>query len=59
MEIWCECFGKERANMRRADSNEITAILARIEGWARSESKFRIPLYGPQWLYVPKDCSKE
>jgi len=58
MEIWCECFGKERANMRRMDSNEITAILARIEGWTRSDTKSRIPLYGPQWLYVPKDCSK-
>ncbi len=59
MEIWCECFGKERANMRRADSNEITAILARIEGWTRSDTKSRIPLYGPQWLFVPKGCSKE
>ena len=58
MEIWCECFGKERANMRRVDSNEITAILARIEGWTRSDIKSRIPLYGPQWLYVPLDCSK-
>lgn len=58
MEIWCECFGKERANLRRMDSNEITAILARIEGWTRSDIKSRIPLYGPQWLYVPKGCSK-
>ena len=58
IEIWCECFGKERANMRRVDSNEITAILARIEGWTRSDIKSRIPLYGPQWLYVPSDCSK-
>jgi len=22
MEIWCECFGKERANLKRIDSNE-------------------------------------
>ena len=58
MEIWCECFGKERANLRRVDSNEIAAILARIEGWKRSETKSRIPLYGPQWLYVPKGCSR-
>ena len=56
MEIWCECFGKERANLRRGDSNEITAILARL-GWKRKEKKERIPLYGPQFVFVPKPRS--
>lgn len=56
MEIWCECFGKERANIRRTDSNELTAILARL-GWKRLDSKVRIPLYGPQYVFVPKECS--
>lgn len=46
MEIWCECFGKERANLRRTDSNELTGILARL-GWKRADNKVRIPLYGP------------
>ena len=57
MEIWCECFGKERANLRRTDSNELTGILARL-GWKRADSKVRIPLYGPQYIFVPKGCSK-
>ena len=57
MEIWCECFGKERANIRRTDSNELTAILARL-GWKRLDSKMRIPLYGPQYIFVPKECSR-
>lgn len=57
MEIWCECFGKERANLRRTDSNELTGILARM-GWKRAESKVRIPLYGPQYVFVPKGCSQ-
>lgn len=57
MEIWCECFGKDRSNLRRADSNEITGILKRI-GWQRAESKVRIPLYGPQYIFVPKGCSE-
>ena len=57
MEIWCECFGKERANLRRTDSNELTGILAR-PGWKREESKVRIPLYGPQYVFVPKGCSQ-
>ena len=56
MEIWCECFGKERTNIRRTDSNELTAILARL-GWKRLDSKVRIPLYGPQYVFVPKECS--
>ncbi len=59
MEIWCECFGKDRANLRKADGNDIAAILSRIGGWVRSESKVRIPLYGPQWIYVPKERSNE
>ena len=32
MEIWCECFGKERGNLKRQDANEISAIMANIEG---------------------------
>ena len=59
MEVWCECFGKERANLRRIDANDISAIVTRIGGWERSKAKIRIPLYGPQWIYVPKACSKD
>ena len=33
MEIWCECFGKDLANLRRVDGNEISAIMASIGGW--------------------------
>lgn len=57
MEIWCECFGKERANLRRTDSNELTGILARL-GWKRADNKVRIPLYGPQYVFVPEGCSE-
>ena len=58
MEIWCECLGKERANLKRLDSGEISSILTRIGGWVRSEKKERIPIYGSQWIYVPTLCSK-
>jgi predicted P-loop ATPase len=33
MEIWCECFGKDSANLKKSDSYEITAIMSRIENW--------------------------
>ena len=34
MEIWCECFGKERANIKRSDSNELASILIKLR-WKR------------------------
>lgn len=46
MEIWCECFGKERGNLKRQDTNDIIAILTNIGGWKRSEGKMRFPIYG-------------
>ena len=52
MEIWCECFGKNRADLSGAESARLRAILVRL-GWVRSLKKQRVPLYGPQWVYVP------
>src|SRR6056297_2252386 len=58
MEIWCECFGKERQNLRRTDSYEIEGILNRIGGWKKMDSnksgKTYYPLYGPQKTFVRK-----
>ena len=55
MEIWCECFEKDRANLTISESNKIKSILAKL-GWTR-QKKMRIPLYGPQWIYVPDASS--
>lgn len=56
MEIWCECFFKERQNIRRMDSYEIEGILNRIGGWERLSSnksgKTRFPIYGPQMTFI-------
>lgn len=46
MEIWCECFGKERGNLRRQDTNEIIAIMSNIDGWSKAEGKMRFSIYG-------------
>ena len=51
MEIWCECLGKPREDMKPADSYAISAIMARIEGWSRTDTKKRIPIYGQQRIY--------
>ncbi len=53
MEIWCECLGRDKTALKRIDSAELSAIVARIGGWSALVKKERIPLYGPQWLYVP------
>ena len=58
MEIWCECFGRERSTIRRSDSNELASILIKL-GWVRQPNKVRIQLYGPQYVYVPKGAFQE
>lgn len=55
-EIWCECFGKKKEDIRRSDSFEIQGILVKIGGWKRYRGnkfgKMRIPIYGPQLTYI-------
>lgn len=56
MEIWCECFGKERQNLKRTDSYEIESIINRIGGWKKLNTnktgKTYYTLYGPQKTFV-------
>lgn len=52
IEIWCECFGKPREDMKSADSYAISAIMTRAEGWTRPVVRKRIPIYGQQRLYT-------
>lgn len=56
MEIWCECFGKERQNLKRTDSYEIEGILKKLGGWKRTTEtktgKTHFPIYGPQKTFV-------
>lgn len=58
MEIWCECFGKERGNLKRQDANEIAAIMSNIEGWKRPEGKMRFSIYGVVKGYVRDEVSE-
>jgi predicted P-loop ATPase len=54
-EIWCECLGKDKANLKRQDSYEIAAILMRIGGWVKysgnKQGQTRFPLYGNQTTF--------
>lgn len=48
LEIWCECFGGDPRNMKRADSRDINFVLAGMEGWQRNKSRRRYGYCGVQ-----------
>ena len=50
LEIWCECFGKDRAGMNRSDSATIISALIKL-GWAKNARKKKVRLYGAQFVY--------
>ena len=50
LEIWCECFGKDRAGMNRSDSATIISALIKL-GWVKNARKKKVRLYGAQFVY--------
>jgi predicted P-loop ATPase len=54
VEVWCELFGGNIKDMKPADTREINAILARLEGWRRSEKVIRVGPYSVQRGFVRK-----
>jgi predicted P-loop ATPase len=51
MEIWCECFGKPKEDMKPADSYAIAAIMERLDGWTKTGELKILPIYGRQRIY--------
>lgn len=51
MEIWCECFGKAKEDMKPSDSYAISAIMERMDGWSRTGKARVLPIYGKQRIY--------
>ena len=54
MEIWCECFGRPKEDMKPSDSYAISSIMAHIEGWSKTGKYARLPIYGKQRVYRRK-----
>lgn len=54
LEIWCECFGKAKEDIKPADSYAIAAIMKRLKNWEKTENRKRIPIYGLQRIYARK-----
>lgn len=61
LEIWCECFGRERADIRKSDAYEIEAIIQKLGGWklydGNLSGKTRVPCYGVQKTYVREEAA--
>lgn len=51
MEIWCECFGKAKEDMKPSDSYSIATIMERMDGWSRTGKAKVLPIYGKQRIY--------
>ena len=54
MEIWCECFGRPKEELRPSDSYLITAIMMRMSQWERTDERPRLKNYGQQRIYRRK-----
>ena len=51
IEIWCECFGKAKEDIRPSDSYAIASIMTRFGEWERTTRSVRLPIYGKQRVY--------
>lgn len=54
MEIWCECFGRQKEELRPSDSYAITALMMRMSQWERTNERPRLKIYGQQRIYRRK-----
>lgn len=55
LEIWCECFGKPKEDIKSSDSYAIAAIMKRLKDWEKKEDRKRVPIYGRQRIYERKE----
>lgn len=51
IEIWCECFGKRKEDIKQQDAFIIKTIMIHFDDWCRVDGRVRIPIYGQQRLY--------
>lgn len=51
IEIWCECFGKRKEDIKQQDAFLIKTIMMHFPDWSRSEERKRISVYGQQRVY--------
>ena len=52
VEIWCECYCKSLSDLKPSDSYAIMALMEKVDGWKRSKTRKRMPIYGQQRVYI-------
>lgn len=48
IEVWCECYEKNKADMKKSDSIEINNILNSLKDWSKAIKRIRFKEYGMQ-----------
>lgn len=51
LEIWCECLGRNMAELKPVDSYALAALMSKVEGWVRTKDIVRQLHYGRQRVY--------
>lgn len=54
MEIWCECFGRQKADIKPSDAYAISAIMMHLPDWEKTDERPRLKFYGQQRIYRRK-----
>lgn len=52
IEIWCELFNGNIKELKKSDTREINAVLAKLKGWKRAVSPIRVGPYNAQRGFV-------
>lgn len=54
-QIWVECLGKRKGDMKAWEAKEICDIMRKIPGWMERKGRLRIPEYGLQTVFERAD----
>lgn len=54
IEIWCECFGRNKEDFKGTEQYSIAAIMEHLDDWEKTGRSKRLPIYGKQRMYRRK-----
>jgi hypothetical protein len=57
-ELWCELFGKQKADMTKFNTKDLHTIMRAMEGWEEGKYPVSIKNYGMQRVYRRVEKSK-
>jgi predicted P-loop ATPase len=58
IEIWMECFNKNKEDMQPKDSYVISGIMKRLTEWEKVDKPMKVSGYGLQRVYKRKSCTE-